>query len=92
MNENGNGTTASFRAEIGMALVIDVSDYATAGALMDEIRASVERALTARKAHARFDFTHFNTHPCKAAVMRQSFYDEETVGPSPAIPGALLPF
>jgi hypothetical protein len=66
-----NGNTPQMRAEIQMALVVDGDSYARIGTLMDAVQEAVDAAIKRQHVEARFDFTGFNTHPCKAAVMRQ---------------------
>lgn len=62
----------TFRADVSMRLVLDESSYAAVGRLMDAIKASVTDAIAAADVGpARFDFTGFNTHPCKASRMEQ---------------------
>jgi hypothetical protein len=66
--ENGQ---PGFRADIGMRIVIDVASYAKLGSLMDTIQGLIEDRLKSGHERAAFDFTHFNTQPCKADLMAQ---------------------
>lgn len=70
MNVNGNGLPAT-RADVGMRLVVAADNYRTIGILMDEIGEAVEQILTRHHTTAEFDFTHFNTYPCKTMRMEQ---------------------
>jgi hypothetical protein len=63
--------TAEFRADIGLRLLVEAGSYAKVGALMDAISLAITEQLVAQGARATFDFTHFNTHPCKSAEMAQ---------------------
>jgi hypothetical protein len=55
------------RADISMRLLIDGDSYAKVGRLMDRIDGAVRDALEEEGVErALFDFTGFNTHPCKA--------------------------
>jgi hypothetical protein len=71
---NGNARPEAFTANVQMRLVIRESSYAAVGRVMDAIqhvvREEVEKADVGR---ARFDFTGFDTHPCKAAQMASAF-------------------
>lgn len=90
--DNGNGTgRPATRADIGMRLVVAAPNYGRIGILMDEIGEAVERVLAGYHATAEFDFTHFNTYPCKTARMEQIAYqmrsgEEMDVSAEPDLP------
>lgn len=58
-----------YTADIGMRFVVRVPDHQTAGRLMDAIAETIDELLKHEELTGRFDFTHFNTRPCKAAQM-----------------------
>jgi hypothetical protein len=62
------------RAQIQMVIVVDVPCYQRAGRMMDDVAKALDPVL--REHHAMFDFTGFNTQPCKAAVMNDAYYGE----------------
>jgi hypothetical protein len=69
------------RVEVGMRLVVDTESYRNLGGVMDAIEETVRKELAdAGVTHAAFDFTSFNTMPCKAIQMSQF------VGDSPVDP------
>jgi hypothetical protein len=70
MNEikNGDGRIPTFRADIGLRVVIDGSSYEHVGKLMDRIHLALARELRGEE-RAAFDFTHFHTHPCTGGQM-----------------------
>jgi hypothetical protein len=67
--ERTNGQVPEFRAEAQMMLIVDADSYAEIGALMDEVHHALHAAIKRSKLRARFDFTGFNTRPCKRAQM-----------------------
>jgi hypothetical protein len=67
--EPTNGNVPTVRADIHMAIVTDASSYTDIGKLMDAVNEAVNAAIKRTHAKARFDFTSFNTHPCKAMQM-----------------------
>lgn len=61
------------RVDIGMRLAVDADEYERVGKVMDAIDGAVRKALIEQGfQNAAFDFTHFNTHPCKASVMSRA--------------------
>lgn len=64
----GEGPAAKARVDIGMRLVPDVENYRDVGTLMDDIQDAIAPLLGGHK-RSRFDFTHFQTRPCKAGKM-----------------------
>lgn len=60
------------RIDLGLRIVIDVPDYRHAGVFMDDVAGAVGALLGGEEVKGRFDFTHFNTRPCKAAVMEHA--------------------
>lgn len=55
--------------DIGVRLLIRVPSYQHAGQVMDNVQEAVSEVLEHADVPARFDFTHINTRPCKAAQM-----------------------
>lgn len=74
MTQNGHTSDNAFRADLGMRIVLDTPSYAAVGGLMDEINAMLEALFRRDGLAAEFDFTHFNTHPCKTAQMADMVY------------------
>lgn len=84
-----NGQAPKVRADIQMRLVFDVSSYAKAGGVMDEIQAFFE-GLFQDDPRAHFDFTGFQTRPCKAMQMEQrehTYYEDAAPALAMAEPG-----
>jgi|1185.fasta_scaffold321085_1 hypothetical protein len=77
--EPTNGNIPKFRVALDMRLVLDSYSYEQVGALMDRVHRAVTREL--REIEARFDFTGFQTYPCKAAQMSQLTYPTEAGSP-----------
>lgn len=75
MNNNGH-PSESLRSDIGMRIVLDAPSYSAVGGLMDEITAMLHALFRRDGLRAEFDFTHFNTHPCKAAQMERAAHPE----------------
>jgi hypothetical protein len=84
--EPTNGKPPELRAELHMTIVVDADRYEPIGKLMDRVAYAVAKEVGVIQregavARARFDFTGFNTRPCKAAVMAQltneAAYDSE---------------
>ena len=74
------------RVDIGMRLAIDSREYEKVGRVMDAIDHAVRQALSDQGfGHAAFDFTHFNTHPCKASVMSRAV-EAEIAYPHDGVP------
>jgi len=71
MNENSDKPIA--RASIGIRIVADVPNYTRAGRMMDEVYGVLKAALS--EYGARFDFTSFETQPCKAMQMERAMHD-----------------
>jgi hypothetical protein len=83
-----NGSAPATRADIGMRLVVAASSYNEIGQLMDEVGEAIEQALRRHHLAAAFDFTHFNTHPCKTMRMEEIAYPDPEVQhdlPAPAL-------
>jgi hypothetical protein len=70
---NGNARPETFTADVQMRLVIRESSYAAVGRVMDAIQQTVREEVERADVRGRFDFTGFNTHPCKAARMASAF-------------------
>jgi hypothetical protein len=70
MQTNGHPEPGTFRADLNLRVVIDAPSYAVVGTLMDEISAMMEALFRRDKLRAEFDFTSFNTTPCKALRMQ----------------------
>jgi len=68
-NQPVNGNVPVVRVELNMAMILDVGSYRHAGEIMDAIVVALTDVL--RHERGQFDFTHINTHPCKAARMTQ---------------------
>jgi hypothetical protein len=75
---NKPDTTVDF----GMRVVMRTNSYARVGQVMDLIANAVATVLEDER--AAFDFTHINTHPCKAMRLaeRQAMLEAEV--PMPA--------
>ena len=73
------------RIDLGLRIVIDVDDYRRAGIFMDDVAGAVTALLSGDGMKGRFDFTHFNTRPCKTAVM-ENFASAQQL----EVPGALV--
>ncbi|HTE61067.1 MAG TPA: hypothetical protein VK631_12010 [Solirubrobacteraceae bacterium] len=82
---NTNLTPApTTRVDFQIRVVADAESYAQVGQMMDKLASALRIALDGR---ARFDFTSFQTHPCKAAEMeRLSVMALEPAVPYPVDP------
>lgn len=73
-------------ADIGMRLIVGAETYEEIGAIMDVVDRAVTHALGEKRLreNAAFDFTHFNTRPCKSAQLEQRYdrmmYEREARG------------
>lgn len=65
------------RIDLGVRIIATVHDYRRAGILMDDLHDAISALLAQGEEDAdqplgaRFDFTHFQTRPCKAMRMEQ---------------------
>jgi hypothetical protein len=57
------------RVSIGMQLNVDIEKYEQMGRIMDQLERKLKKSLEKEGVRARFDFTSFNTNPCKAIEM-----------------------
>lgn len=74
--ENGTPAKPITRASIGIRIVADVPNYTRAGRMMDEVYGVLKAALSEYGAH--FDFTSFETRPCKAMQMEHAMHGDVT--------------
>ena len=83
------------QVDIGMRMLVNADSYAKVGELMDVIEDAVRRAIDSPefqlgKNKVHFDFTSFNTNPCKAlALDREANAMYGTPQPGPADPGVV---
>ena len=78
------------RIDLGLRIVATVHDYRRAGVLMDDLHDAITALLLDSETDdqplaARFDFTHFQTRPCKANRMA-AFVEASDM----EVPGALV--
>ena len=59
------------RIDLGMRFVVTVDSYRRAGLFMDDLAEAVQGLLANDEVGGHFDFTHFQTRPCKANKMAQ---------------------
>lgn len=79
------------QVSIGMQLNATVEEYEQMGRVMDQIERKLKKALEKEGVKARFDFTSFNTNPCKAIQMDRDRYEMmEGQDAEPEIPGAMV--
>jgi hypothetical protein len=78
------------RIDLGLRLVVEVPSYRRAGVLMDDLYDAIVAVLNAPDdaVPGRFDFTHFNTRPCKAQRM-QHFVEAAQLEMPGAVDGPL---
>jgi len=59
------------RIDLGMRFVVTVGSYRRAGLFMDDLAEAVQSLFAGSDGEldGRFDFTHFQTRPCKANKM-----------------------
>jgi len=57
------------RIDLGMRFVVTVDSYRRAGLFMDDLAEAVQGLLANDEVGGHFDFTHFQTRPCKANKM-----------------------
>jgi hypothetical protein len=72
------------RIDLGVRIVATVPDYRRAGVLMDDVHGMLQALLVdgeeGRELNARFDFTHFQTRPCKALTMNRAAMEQFELG------------
>jgi hypothetical protein len=71
-NGQTDGRIPTFRVDIGLRVVIESTSYEHVGRLMDRLHLALARELRGEE-RAYFDFTHFQTHPCKAGRMEEIY-------------------
>ena len=76
MSATNGSQPETTRVDIGLRFVIDAPSYSAVGGVMDEIDAMLTALFRRDGIIAAFDFTHFNTHPCKAAQMERAAHPE----------------
>lgn len=82
------------QVDIGMRMLVNAENYADVGRMMDVIDQAVRREIGAQadiypKLKVHFDFTSFNTNPCKALALdrqAEAMYGD-TPQPGPPDPG-----
>lgn len=79
-----NGGAPKMRVDFSIRIVADANTYTSVGQMMDSLAGVIADIVEGR---GRFDFVHFQTHPCKASRMEHMAMLAQEVS-EPAIPGS----